>query len=139
MPNDPASSAEFNGDMPAIWLLNAQIPRTLQYGNSACSCWTTGCGEFDIFEVLNAGNQFLTSHLHSGQGSTTGGSYGGGGTGDYIQRPITGTLKAAVIFTNASITITVLDNETTFDEFVSDSLIAEWIAHGSLSTTSVAL
>lgn len=43
MPMDGTSG--FNADMPAIWMLNAQIPRTLQYGNAACSCWITGCGE----------------------------------------------------------------------------------------------
>ncbi len=43
MPMDEDSS--FNADMPAIWMLNAQIPRTLQYGNANCSCWESGCGE----------------------------------------------------------------------------------------------
>ncbi len=47
----------FNTDMPAIWLMNAQIPLTSQYGtNPECSCWTSGCGEFDIFEALDSGN-----------------------------------------------------------------------------------
>jgi hypothetical protein len=32
-------------DEPAIWMLNAQIPRTTQYGPSDCSCWESGCGE----------------------------------------------------------------------------------------------
>jgi len=35
----------FNADMPSIWMLNAQIPRTLQYGDASCSCWESGCGE----------------------------------------------------------------------------------------------
>jgi hypothetical protein len=43
MPRD--GNAGFNGDMPAIWMLNAQVPRTLQYGNALCSCWESGCGE----------------------------------------------------------------------------------------------
>jgi hypothetical protein len=38
------------GDAPAIWMLSAQIPRTLQYGNKSCSCWASGCGELDIIE-----------------------------------------------------------------------------------------
>lgn len=50
MPVDPAAGDQFNGDMPAIWMLNAQIPRTSQYGKEECSCWKTGCGEFDIGE-----------------------------------------------------------------------------------------
>ncbi len=45
MPTDSSSSSSTtNYDMPAIWLLNAQIPRTLQYGDSSCSCWSSGCG-----------------------------------------------------------------------------------------------
>jgi hypothetical protein len=41
----------FNADLPAIWLLNANIPRTLQYGKAECSCWQSGCGEFDVSPV----------------------------------------------------------------------------------------
>lgn len=37
MPMD--ENTGFQGDTPAIWILNAQIPRTLQYGDEACSCW----------------------------------------------------------------------------------------------------
>ncbi|GMF03004.1 unnamed protein product [Ambrosiozyma monospora] len=41
-------------DMPAIWLLNANIARTSQYPTNAnCSSWRSGGGEFDIFEVMN--------------------------------------------------------------------------------------
>lgn len=139
MPSDAGSDAVINGDMPAIWMLNAQIPRTLQYGNGACSCWSTGCGEFDIFEVLNSGNKFLTSHLHTGQGAASLANNGGGGTADYIARPVSGTLKAAVIFADASITLTVLDDDTTFDSFLSDDAMAKWIAQSSSSSSSVSL
>jgi hypothetical protein len=52
MPDDGTSG--WNQNMPAIWALNAQIPRTEQYG--ACSCWASGCGEFDIYETLDPGN-----------------------------------------------------------------------------------
>ena len=45
MPMDPSSHGKYESDMPAIWMLNAQIPRTTQYGPSTCSCWVTGCGE----------------------------------------------------------------------------------------------
>lgn len=48
------SVSEYNTiNMPAIWMLNALIPRILQYGQSECSCWASGCGEFDIFEVFS--------------------------------------------------------------------------------------
>jgi hypothetical protein len=43
MPMDGNSG--FNGDMPALWILNADIPRTAQYGPEDCNCWSSGCGE----------------------------------------------------------------------------------------------
>jgi hypothetical protein len=45
MPMDPGTHGGFESDMPAIWMLNAQIPRTTQYGPDTCNCWTSGCGE----------------------------------------------------------------------------------------------
>ena len=80
----------FNGDMPGIWLLNAQIPLTSQYGtNSQCSCWTSGCGEFDLFEVLDHGNFRCKSTLHMAPA---------GGSSDWFRRPETSTITAAVVF-----------------------------------------
>jgi hypothetical protein len=52
MPDDGTSGSNMN--MPSIWGLNAQIPRTHQYGS--CSCWASSCGELDIFETLDSGN-----------------------------------------------------------------------------------
>ncbi|EQL01752.1 TOS1 protein [Ophiocordyceps sinensis CO18] len=60
MPHDKAEG--FNGDMPALWLLNARIPRTGQY--HSCSCWGTKCGEADIFEVLAPGDTKCKSTFH---------------------------------------------------------------------------
>ncbi|KAL9054361.1 MAG: hypothetical protein Q9206_003571 [Seirophora lacunosa] len=94
----------FNADMPGIWLLNAQIPLTSQYGtNPNCSCWTSGCGEFDLFEVLNSGNARCKSTLHMAPA---------GGSSDYFRRPENGTVKAAVLFLgkNESARIQVLDD-----------------------------
>ena len=34
MPSDGTTG--FNADMPALWMLNAEIPRTLQYGKPEC-------------------------------------------------------------------------------------------------------
>ena len=124
MPRD--SSSGFNVDMPAIWFLNAQIPRTLQYGNAECSCWTTGCGEFDVFEVLSTGSDYMTTTLHSWQG--TGTEYGGGGCPDYISRPLSGPMKAAVIFnpTTKNMNIVVIDSSTTFGAGLTDSEVSGW-------------
>ncbi len=75
--------------MPAIWMLNAQIPRTVQYGSAECSCWESGCGEFDIAEALSSGSGYLKSTFHTNTP---------GGDSDYLLRPTSGTMKLAVVF-----------------------------------------
>lgn len=92
-------------NMPAIWMLNAQIPRTLQYGQADCSCWTSGCGEFDIFEVLAAGDTRCKSTLHGNIA---------GGDSDYFERPVTGTIKAALLLYKDNMHIKIIDNSTEF-------------------------
>jgi hypothetical protein len=81
-------------DAPAWWFLNAAIPRILQYGNDRnnipCSCWSTGCGEFDAFEVLSNGEERAKSTLHR-QGNLE------GGDSNYFRRPVGTMLKFAVI------------------------------------------
>lgn len=119
MPRDYSASG-FNADMPAVWLLNAQIPRTLQYGAESCSCWSSGCGELDLWEVLNSGNDRLTTTLHDKQN-------GGGGTSNYFERPTSGTLKGAVIFEGTTITVVEIDE---IPESIDDSTIQGWISNG---------
>lgn len=111
MPTASGSSGTNNYDMPAIWLLNAKIPRTLQYGDSLCLCWLTGCGELDLFEVLNAGNDKLICHLHDGQGND-GSSTGGGGSQDYFTRPTTGSAYGVAYFNgdDSSIRVMLVDS-----------------------------
>ena len=104
MPDDGSSG--WNENMPAIWMLNANIPRTLQYGNADCSSWTSGGGEFDIMEVLDSGNTKCKATLH---GNINGGS------SDYFDRPTSGTMKLAVALNNDNIYIQKLDDSTTFD------------------------
>lgn len=127
MPKEKSGSG-FNQDMPAVWFLNAQIPRTVQYGPKSCSCWATGCGEFDVFEVLDSGNDKLTNHLHTGQGSDDG-QHGGGGSNDYFDRPTDGTLKAAVIFdgNDGGVSITKIgDDVKTFDSDYDIDTVKGW-------------
>lgn len=102
-------SVSFNHDMPAIWLLNAKIPRTLQYGKESCSCWSSGCGELDLFEILSAGEDRLIAHLHDAQGTNN--QYGGGGSSDYFQRPTSGSMKAAVVFQDGDVSIVEVDDD----------------------------
>ncbi|KAL8734133.1 MAG: hypothetical protein Q9166_001618 [cf. Caloplaca sp. 2 TL-2023] len=107
----------FNGDMPGIWLLNAQIPLTSQYGtNPDCSCWTSGCGEFDLFEILDTGNFRCKSTLHMAPA---------GGSSDYFKRPEQSTIKAAVLFhgDNKAAHIKILDNSQQFDQSLAADVI----------------
>lgn len=123
-----------NHDMPAIWLLNAKIPRTLQYGEATCSCWKTGCGELDLFEVLLSGSDKLISHIHDGQGND-GTSTGGGGSQDYFERPTDSSMKAAVVFDGEDITLIEIDSD--IESSISASLVSKWIAaSGSKATLS---
>lgn len=107
MPDDGQTSTNKYDpvNMPAIWMLNAQIPRTLQYGNADCSCWTTGCGEFDIFEVLAPGDKRMKSTLHGNNQ---------GGSSDYFDRPCDNTIKAAMVMKNNDIYVKILDDSTEF-------------------------
>ena len=102
----------FNADMPAVWALNAQIPNTLQYGDPTCSCWDSGCGEFDIFEILDSGNTRAKSTWH---GDVS------GGDSNYFNRPTGSTMKAAILFDgdSSSVSIVVLPDNTDFSTTLS--------------------
>jgi len=115
----------FNGDMPAIWLHNAQIPLTSQYGtNPDCSCWTSGCGEFDLFEVLDAGDMRCKSTLHMAPA---------GGSSDWFLRPTQTTITAAVVFAgdNEVAAIRVLNGSQGFDAFLEETLVDGWVQEHS--------
>ena len=107
----------FNADMPAIWLMNAQIPLTSQYGtNPDCSCWTSGCGEFDLFEILDTGNFRCKSTLHMAPA---------GGCSDYFERPIKNTIKVAVVFAgiNETASIHIVEDSQAFDNVLAGSVV----------------
>ena len=134
MPTDSSASGS-NPDMPAIWLLNAKIPRTLQYGDSSCSCWSTGCGELDLFEILSQGSDKLISHLHDGQGDN-GSSQGGGGSQDYFARPVEDTMSAVAVFSGSTVMIAQLDNSTSLGSTISESTVNSWLSQ-SASTADI--
>ncbi|KAF2736585.1 hypothetical protein EJ04DRAFT_521802 [Polyplosphaeria fusca] len=117
-------------DAPAWWFLNAAIPRTLQYGNDRnnipCSCWSTGCGEFDAFEVLGKGEERAKSTIHR-QGNLE------GGDSNYFQRPVGRRMKFGVIFTNLNITATVIDDSFNFPPTLDQGTIDKLIAYDSNS------
>ncbi|KAK4165738.1 putative TOS1-like glycosyl hydrolase-domain-containing protein [Cladorrhinum sp. PSN259] len=86
MPHDTSASPNKSHpqwDTPAIWLLNAKIPLTQQYGD--CSCWEggKGCGEIDIFETLSTGEAKAVTSLKAG-GDTDGNQ----GKADWLDRPV---------------------------------------------------
>jgi hypothetical protein len=122
MPDDGTSG--FNMNMPAVWMLNAQIPRTVQYGPADCSCWTSGCGEFDIMEVLSSGSTFCKSTFHTNKP---------GGSSDYIPRPTSGTIKIAVVFDSSDSTahVQVLDDSTNFPTSLSYGQIKDYCSHST--------
>ena len=117
----------FNTDMPAIWLLNAQIPLTSQYGeNPDCSCWASGCGEFDLFEILDSGNFRCKSTLHMAPA---------GGSSDWFMRPTGDSITAAVVFAgnNEVAAIRILDQGQSFDASLSGGIVNSWVeGHSSL-------
>ncbi|KAI3402513.2 TOS1 [Candida oxycetoniae] len=135
MPSDNSGSG-FNVDMPAVWMLNAKIPRTLQYGDASCSCWATGCGELDLFEILTAGSNKMISHLHDGQGAAKQQTnIGGGGSQDYFARPVSGSFKAAVIFLGDEIHVVQVDDSTVFGSSLDEATVNSWLQQpGSLAT-----
>ena len=118
------NSSAFNGDMPAIWLLNAQIPLTSQYGNPDCSCWTSGCGEFDLFEVLDHGDFRCKSTLHMAPA---------GGSSDWFARPSSDSIIAAVVIAGANeeAAIRVLDEGQSFNEILNGSVVNGWVKEQS--------
>lgn len=99
-------------DQPKIWALNAHIPRTGQF--DGCSCWRSGCGEFDLFETLTEGGTRCKSTFHMEKM---------GGNSDYFDRPTAKTITAAVIFTgeSGSAHIKVLDAGHSFDKSLAAS------------------
>lgn len=123
-----SSSFEFY-DMPAIWLLNDQIPRTSQYPTNAnCSCWASGCGEYDIFEVMNGTEaNHLYSTFHTFQGIEYLGfgiqSYG------YIPRRTTGNMIGGVVFDSRGNVVTFVSNSTSFDETLSASEVNKLLSN----------
>ncbi|KND91419.1 Protein TOS1 [Tolypocladium ophioglossoides CBS 100239] len=107
-----------NGDMPALWALNARIPRTGQY--NACSCWTTGCGEIDIYEVLAKGDTKCKSAFHLASGACS---------SDFFERPVDKFIKVAVVFNEATASVSIqrLRDNTDFSKGLNNTTVQDWI------------
>ncbi|GMM35767.1 Toh1 protein [Saccharomycopsis crataegensis] len=122
-------------DLPAIWLLNDHIPRTSQYPtNSNCSCWTSGCGEFDIFESINyTERNHLYSTIHDYQG--TGYIDYGISVDGYIERDTESTMSGGVVFDSQGNAIVFISNSTSFDAEISADDVNSWISSEDTETT----
>ena len=132
MPDDGQTTTNIYDpvNMPALWMLNAQIPRTLQYGNEECSCWTSGCGEFDIFEVLSPGETKCKSTLHGNKA---------GGDSNYFDRPTAGAIKVAVVMFENNMHVKVLDEEFDFGGEIDGGTIEEIVGSTSKASEFVSL
>lgn len=121
-------------DMPAIWLLNAHIPRTSQYGTDAyCSCWNSGCGEFDIFEVMNSTTtDQLYSTLHDYQGTDD--INDGIQAAAYITRDTSKVMKGGVVFDSSGKAIVFMLDLLTNAESISATTVNDWIDNAGTET-----
>ncbi|OAA46888.1 hypothetical protein NOR_02524 [Metarhizium rileyi] len=107
-----------NPDMPAIWALNAAIPRTAQY--NGCSCWVTGCGEVDIYEVLAPGDTKCKSSFHMANGA---------GSSDYFERPVDRYVKVAIVFHGETATVSIqkLADHVAFSKGLDGETVSSWL------------
>ena len=82
--------------------------------------WTSGCGEFDLFEVLDSGNFRCKSTLHMAPA---------GGSSDWFQRPTTGSITAAVVIAGEHevAAIRVLGEGQSFDTTLSEDVVNRWV------------
>lgn len=131
-PSDESESGSTNKtdsyDMPAIWLLNAHIPRTSQYPtNPNCSSWNSGSGEFDIFEVMNyteRNNFYSTIHDFQGTDDISTGLQNFG----YLERTPDSVMIGGVIFGEDKTITVFLSNSTSLDDSISNSNLTDWVS-----------
>ena len=82
--------------------------------------WTSGCGEFDLFEVLDSGNFRCKSTLHMAPA---------GGSSDWFQRPTGKSITAAVVIAGEHevAAIRVLGEGQLFDTTLSEDVVNGWV------------
>ncbi|WP_170115739.1 DUF2403 domain-containing lipoprotein [Melittangium boletus] len=130
MPRYTGPKTEYYDDVPAIWMLNARVVRTAQYG---CNCRGMGspggCGELDVAEVLHGESPLhATSTIYSFEGATGSGP-------NYFQRPVNESATFIVIF-DASGKIQMLRLKADafdFGDTVSNTTVSGWLARTGLT------
>ncbi|KAL9112022.1 MAG: hypothetical protein Q9227_003642 [Pyrenula ochraceoflavens] len=127
MPLSGKTDQSKNDDMPAIWSLNTRVPLTQQYGD--CSCWKSGCGELDVWEVLDPGNNRTKATFH-------GGSDHSGGSSNWFDRPTSGTMKGAVVFDERSQSVHIykLDDNFDFGPSLAKNVVDDWLTSAQEDT-----
>ncbi|KAJ8524697.1 hypothetical protein ON010_g16419 [Phytophthora cinnamomi] len=85
-------------NLPAIWMLNAQVVRASQYG---CNCRGSGsvggCGELDVAEVIetNTAQDKVSTHYYFYDGSVSPGG------DNYAARPTDSAVTYVTIYDNS--------------------------------------
>lgn len=122
-------------DEPAIWMLNARIVRTAQYG---CNCRGVGspggCGELDVAEVLNSAHRtHATSTIYSYQGAV--GADGISGAGHYFIRPVNQSAIFVIIYdvTGKIQMLRLLPDAFDFGAALDAATVADWSARSGFS------
>ena len=117
-------------NIPAIWLLHADIVRTAQYG---CNCrgmgtegpWQGGCGELDVAEVLWTNLNKVTSTIYSFKGAK--------GVGEFADRPVNNNVVYVTIFDSQGNggTVKILamseDQVDFHTSVITESLVQSWL------------
>ena len=124
----PGTYPNLNPDAPAFWILNTQIVNQQQYG--ACSCWESGCGEFDVHEVLTPGASSGYATMHMGT------NYHGQAP-QGIDRPTSGTHKIAAIITGSNAYVQVLPDTFSFDSELPSDVMKSLISHSNVQDFAV--
>ncbi len=131
MPRFAGPNTQYYDDVPAIWMLNARVVRTAQYG---CNCRGMGspggCGELDVAEVIHGQDlTHATSTLYSFKGATGSGQ-------NYFIRPVKESATFIVIFDATGNKVQMLRlpaNGFNFGDTVSNTTVNEWLARTGLS------
>jgi hypothetical protein len=125
MPRFTGPITEYYDDVPAIWMLNARVVRTAQYG---CNCRGMGspggCGELDVAEVIHGQHPMhATSTIYSFEGATGSGQ-------NYFMRPVKESATFIVLF-DASGKVQMLRLKAdafNFGDTVANATVSEWLA-----------
>lgn len=135
MPRYTGAPGKNYTDEPAIWMLNARIVRTAQYG---CNCRGVGspggCGELDVAEVVKQAHPMhATSTIYSYQGAV--GADGITGAGHYFLRPVNQSAILVVIYDAAGKIqmLRLAPDAFDFGAALDAATVADWSARSGFS------